>query len=166
MGDKELHKYEVRLNALGWIIIGLATATLYFEMVDYALPQGIYFYSNLIDIFGYDDAAASSTIYLLVGISLLDFLLTLFIGVRAIIVAYGGQQNKVANFLVWAGLILQSLIFLSQAFSFLTGQIDIEISNAVFALLFIFVFVVYMYLVKKTESIRDVLFADDEDLGE
>lgn len=152
--DIKLARYERIFKKYAWLILVVSTIGFIFEMLNYALPSFPNSYVGLTTMGDLDADEAEALLMIEVLYSTITYLICVFVGVRAILIANGDKESRLINLVVWALVLVYSINLVFTTFSWLTEHIALDAIDFVSTLIFLTLGVGYLFLNKKIASLQ------------
>lgn len=138
------------LKLCGFVILLVAVLDLWVDILGYALPTGQFSYDSIVADVGANDA--NWMMLTLVGLSILSFVIMIFIGAKAIIVANGGRKSKFADFCVWVGIIIAIIDIAITIYCIATGKVSFLESHIITQVCGLILLFMYISMTKKVSA--------------
>lgn len=142
------------LKLCGFVILLVAILDLWVDILGYALPTGKFSYESIVADVGASDA--NWMLFALVGLSIVSFIIMLFVGAKAIIVANGGRKSKFADFCVWVGIIFTLVDLGATIYCLVTGKVSFVDSHLITQACSLILLILYIALTKKVVDANTV----------
>lgn len=135
------------LKLIGWVIMLVAVLDLIADIMSFALPTGAYNFDKLASYSNAD--SAQWTMLILVILCIISFVVMIFVGAKAVIVANGGRKSKFADFCVWVAIIVGVIDLALTIYFLISGTVGFMDSHFITQICGLILMILYIVETKK-----------------
>ena len=149
-----MEKAKRDLKSISVILIFIGVFSLVSSILAIYTPNGVYSFDSLSKLYGYTIEQTNGLIASAMAISIVSFLLELFVGLKGIIVANGGKKSKLATLIIVLNIILLVIGGVTSIAMIVRGQATLFDTQLIIQFCELIMFILYIVKTNKVVSLR------------
>ena len=149
-----MEKAKRDLKSISVILIFIGVFSLVSSILAIYTPNGVYSFDSLSKLYGYTIEQTNGLIASAMAISIVSFLLELFVGLKGIIVANGGKKSKLATLIIVINIVLLVIGGVTSIAMIVRGQATLFDTQLIIQICELVMFVLYIVKTNKVVSLR------------
>ena len=149
-----MEKAKRDLKSISVILIFIGVFSLVSSILAIYTPNGVYSFDSLSKLYGYTIEQTNGLIASAMAISIVSFLLELFVGLKGIIVANGGKKSKLATLIIVLNIILLVIGGVTSIAMIVRGQATLFDTQLIIQICELIMFILYIVKTNKVVSLR------------